>query len=73
MINLLKTSCFKPLSHLQLSATLWTAACQASILYQLLELVQTHIHRVGDAIQSSHPVVPSPPAFNLSQHQGLVQ
>ena len=40
--------------------------------YQLLELAQTHVHRVGDAIQTSRPVLsPSPPAFNLSQHQGL--
>ena len=40
--------------------------------HQLPELVQTHVHRVGDAIQPSHPLLsPSPPAFNLSQHQGL--
>ena len=33
---------------------------------------QTHIHRVGDAIQPSRPLSsPSPPAFNLSQYQGL--
>ena len=39
---------------------------------QLPELAQTHIHRVGDAIQPSHPLSsPSPPAFNLPQHQGL--
>ena len=42
--------------------------------HQLLELTQTHIYRVGDAIQPSHPLSsPSPPAFNLSQHQGLFQ
>ena len=42
--------------------------------YQLPELAQTHIHRVGDAIQPSHPLSsPSLPAFNLSQHQGLFQ
>ena len=35
---------------------------------------QTHIHRVGDAIQLSHPLSsPSPPAPNPSQHQGLFQ
>ena len=41
--------------------------------HQLLELaIQTHVHRVGDAIRPSHPLLsPSPPAFNLSQHQGL--
>ena len=42
--------------------------------HQLPELAQTHVHRVGDAIQPSHPLSsPSPPAFNLSQHQGLFQ
>ena len=41
---------------------------------QLWKLAQTHIHRVGDAIQPSHPLLsPSPPTFNLSQHQGLFQ
>ena len=42
--------------------------------HQLLELAQTHVHRVGDAIQPSHPLsCPSPPAFNLSQHQVIFQ
>ena len=42
--------------------------------HQLLELAQTHVHRVSDAIQPSHPLSsPSPPALNLSQHQGLFQ
>ena len=40
--------------------------------HQLPEFTQTHIHRVGDAIQAFHPLSsPSPPALNLSQHQGL--
>ena len=40
--------------------------------HQLPEFTQNHIHRVSDAIQPSHPLSPpSPPAFNLSQHQGL--
>jgi len=40
--------------------------------HQLLEYTQTHVHRVSDAIQPSHPLsYPSPLAFNLSQHQGL--
>ena len=38
---------------------------------QLPELAQTHVHRVGDAIQPSHPLSSPSPAFNLSQHQGL--
>ena len=42
--------------------------------HQLQELAQTHVHWVGDAIQPSHPLSsPSPPAFNLSQHQGFFQ
>ena len=40
--------------------------------HQLLELAQTHVHRVGGTIHQSHPLLsPSPPAFNFSQHQGL--
>ena len=42
--------------------------------HQLLEFTQTHIHRVGDAIQPSHPLSsPSPPALNLSEHRGPFQ
>ena len=41
--------------------------------HQLPEFTQTHAHWVGDAIQPSHPLSsPSPPALNLSQHQGLL-
>ena len=40
--------------------------------HQLPEFTQTHVHRVGDAIQASHPLsTPSPLALNLSQHQGF--
>ena len=43
-----------------------------SLHHQLPEFTQTHVHWVGDAIQSSYPLLsPSPPAFNLFQHQGL--
>ena len=42
--------------------------------HQLPKLAQTQVHRVSDAIQPSHPLSsPSPPAFNLTQHQGLFQ
>ena len=42
--------------------------------HQLLEFTQTHVHWVGDAIQPSQPLLsPSPPAFSLSQDQGLFQ
>ena len=62
----------------QSSPTLWDPMdCSTPgfpVHHQLSELTQTHVHWVGDAIQPSHPVSsPSPPAFNLSQHQGLFQ
>ena len=42
--------------------------------HQLPEFTQTHVHRVSDAIQPSHPLSsPSPPAPNPSQHQSLFQ
>ena len=44
------------------------------VLRYLPEFAQTHIHRVCDAIQTSHPLLPpSSPALNLVQHQGLFQ
>ena len=42
------------------------------VLHYLLELIQTHVHWVGDAIQPSHPLSsPFPPDFNLSQNHGI--
>ena len=69
-------SLVQSLSHVRLFVTPWTAACQASlsISNSFLELAQTHIHWVGDAIQPFYPLSsPSPPAFTLSPHQGLFQ
>ena len=44
------------------------------VFHYFPEFAQTHVHRVGDAIQPSHPLLPlSPPALSLSQHQGLFQ
>ena len=44
------------------------------VYHQLSEFTQTHVHRISDAIQPSHPLLsPSPPAPNPSQHQGLFQ
>ena len=58
-------------------STLWPMDCSTPgfpVHHQLLETAQTHVHRVGDAIQPSHPLLsPSPPAFNLSQDQDLFQ
>ena len=60
----------------QLCPTLWDPMdCSTPGLpvhHQLPEFTQTHVYWVGDAIQPSHPLSsPSPPTFNLSQHQGL--
>ena len=67
-------SSVQSLSRVRLFVTPWTAAHQSSLHHQLLKLTQTHDHRVGDAIQSSYPLsTPSPPTFNLFQHQGLFQ
>ena len=50
----------------------WTAAGQASLSITNSRIHPTHVHCAGDAIQLSHPLSsPSPPALNLSQHQGL--
>ena len=44
------------------------------VLHCLPEIAQTHVHWVGDAIQTFHPLSPSSPlALNFSQHQGLFQ
>ena len=55
--------------------SLWPQDCSTPGLpvhHQLPELAQTHVHWLGDAIQPVHPLLsPSPPALNLSQHQGL--
>ena len=63
------------LSCVRLFATPWIAVGQGfPICHQLPDFTQTHVHWVSDAIQPSHPLLsPSPPAFNLSQHQGLFQ
>ena len=58
------------LSRVRLFVTLWTAARQASH-HQLLKLVQTRVHRIGDAIQPSHPQSSPFPAFNLSSIRGF--
>ena len=62
------------LIHVQLFATPRTAAHQASLSITNSQSLLKHVHRVGDAIQLGRPLLsPSPPAPNLSQHQGLFQ
>ena len=63
------------LSHVWLFVTPWTTAYQASLsITNSWSFLKTHVHRISDAIQPSHPLSPpSPFAFNRSQHQGLFQ
>ena len=52
----------------------WLHGSALEIIHLLPKLAQTHVHQVSDAVQPSHPLSsPSPPAFSLSQHQGLFQ
>ena len=64
-----KVSSIQSLSCVQLFATTWTVGFP--VRHQVPELVQTLIHRVGDAIQPSYLLSSPSPAFNLSQHRGL--
>ena len=67
-------SSVQSLSSLRLFETPWTAAPGPPVHHQLQEFTQTHVHWVDDDIQPSHPLSSlSPPALNLSQHQGLFQ
>ena len=64
-------------SYLVMSDTWWLHGLQHAkhpVHHQLPEFSQTHVHWVGNTIQPSHLLLsPSPPALNLSQHQGLFQ
>ena len=73
-------SIISPLVQFKSVDQLWPTLCDPmdcstpgfTVHHQLLELTQTHIHGVSDAIQPAHPLSsPSPPTFNLSQPQGL--
>ena len=65
-------SSVRSLSHVLLCDTMDCRMPGLPAHHQLLELTQTQVHWVGDAIQPSHPLSsPSPPTFNLSQNQGL--
>ena len=63
----------KRFSRSVMSNSLWPHELQHArppCHHQLPELAQIHVHQVCDAIQPSHPLTSSSPAFNLSQHQG---
>ena len=70
--NTTKLSRVQPLSHVQLCDPMDCSLPGLPFHYQLLELTQTHVHCISYALQPSHLLSsPSPPTFNLSQHQGL--
>ena len=76
-----ETSSLRCVSVVQFSPSVCLTLCDPMVYstpgfpvhHHLPKLAQTHVHRVGDAIQPSHPMSSPSPAFNLSQHQGLVQ
>ena len=73
-VHISQFSLVRSLSCVWLFATPWAAHAGFPIHHQLLELTQTQVHQIGDAIQPSHPLSsPFPPVFNLYQHQGLFQ
>ena len=67
-------SSVQSLSRVQLCNPMNRSTPGHPVHHQLPDFTQTHVHRVSDAIQPSHPrLSPSPPAPNPSQHQGLFQ
>ena len=77
--NIYISSCFwfisvQLLSRVSLCDPMGCSMPGFPVHHQFPELAQTDIYQLDDAIQPSHPLSsPSPPAFNLSQHQGLFQ
>ena len=67
-------SSVQSLSRVQLCDPMNCSMTGLPVHHQLPEFTQIHVHWVGDAVQPSDPLSsPSPPAFNLCQHQGLFQ
>ena len=61
-------------SSVQLLSTMDCSMPDLTVHHQLPKFTWTHVHWVGDAIQLSHPLLsPFPPAYYLSQHQGLLK
>ena len=68
----LQFSSVQSLSHVQLCDSMGCRKPGLPVHHQLPELAQTSVCCVSNAIQPSHPLsFPSPPAFHISQHQGL--
>ena len=74
ILYLFQFSLVQSLSHVRLCNPMNRNTPGLPVHHQLPEFTQTHIHRVSDAIQPSHPLSsPFPPAPNPSQHQSLFQ
>ena len=74
LLSLFQFSSVQSLSRVQLCDPMNRSMPGLPVHHQLPEFTQTHVHRVCDAIQPSHPLLsPSPPAPNPSQHQSLFQ
>ena len=74
MITINKVQSVQSLSRVPLCDTMDCSKPGLPVHHQLPELAQTHVHRVGDAIRSCHPLSsPFPPAFSLAQHESLFQ
>ena len=72
LFSLFQSSSVQSLSHVRLCHPMNHSMPGLPVHHQLPEFTQTHVHWVDDAIQLSHPLLsPSPPTFNLSQHQSL--
>ena len=72
--NLLFVVAVQLLSHVGLCEPMNCSMPGFPVLHHLLELAQTHVHRIGDAIQPPHRLLsPSLPTFNLSRLEGLFQ
>ena len=74
LFNIMEPVIVQSLSHVWLSDPMDCTTPGFPVLHHLPDFSQTHVHGLDDAIQSFHPLSPPfPPAFNLSQHQGLFQ
>ena len=72
VLSLSFTNCLQLIIRIQLCDIMDCGTPGFPVLHYLPEFAQTHVPWVDDSIQLSHPLSsPSPPAFNLSQHQGL--
>ena len=72
--SVIQISSVQLLNRVRLCDTMNCSMPGLPVHHQHTEFTQTQVHRVGDAIQPSHPLSsPSPPASNPSQHQSLFQ